>query len=83
MLGQAALLGKRLAEGQANDEANKIRRAYQLLFARDPDRREIDVGLSLLGEARNSGARGSAAELTAWEEYAQVLLCLNEFVYVD
>ncbi|HEV3444485.1 MAG TPA: PSD1 and planctomycete cytochrome C domain-containing protein, partial [Gemmataceae bacterium] len=78
MLGQAALLGKRLAEGQANDEANKIRRAYQLLFARDPDRREIDVGLSLLGEARNSGARGSAAELTAWEEYAQVLLCLNE-----
>ena len=60
-------------------------RVYALLFARQPLQQEIQVGLSLLAQspARNGSGRASGASLAAWEEYCQVLLCLNEFVYVD
>jgi hypothetical protein len=48
----------------------RVRRAYQLLFARGPTPAEVGLAKEFLA--------GSP-----WEQYAQVLLTSNEFLYVD
>ncbi len=59
----------------AKDDKGRIRYAYQLLYGRDPLAEEERIGLAFL-------KRGATPE-KAWAEYAQVLLCANEFIYVD
>ncbi len=64
-----ALAGRILREGPP-DNAGKIERVYLLLFGRPPSAREREIGLQAVNEG-------------AWAEYCQVLLCTNEFIYVD
>jgi hypothetical protein len=67
-------LASRLArEVPAGGEA-RVRRLYALALGRPPTREELDLGLGLLvpdGEA------------DPWARYCQVILCTNEFVYLD
>ncbi len=65
-------LAKR-AEG-ATPEA-RIRKACELALGRVPDPAEIDAGMAFVN------ARGG--DEAAWRDYCQVLLCLNEFVFVE
>ena len=55
----------------------RIRRAFLLAYGRPPRQPEVQLGLTFLASA------GEGAGLTAWEQYAQVLLAANEFMYVD
>jgi hypothetical protein len=73
ILAQTKALARRiLTEGK--DERARIERAYQLLYARPPLEDEVTIGLGFLARAgREAG----------WEAYCQVLLCANEFMYVD
>jgi len=66
---QGEALASRLTE--PTDEA-RIRHAYRLLFARQPDADELRIGLAFLKSEKN-----------AWPRYAQALLASNEFLYVD
>jgi hypothetical protein len=50
-----------------------------LLYARPATKPEIKLGLAALAQAR----AGTKETDLAWEEYCQVLLCANEFIYVD
>jgi cytochrome c553 len=73
ILEQRKALAKRVvAEGK--DERERIERAYALLYGRPPVEVEVKIGLDFL--AKGGGEK-------AWEEYCQVLLCANEFIYVD
>ncbi len=58
-------------EAPAGNEA-RIRHLYGLVLGRMPTQKEIDLGLQLL-------ARGP----DAWERYCLLILCTNEFVYID
>src|SRR5262249_21944898 len=71
---QAKALADRLVASGKDDKA-RLERAYALLYGRPPTKAEVGIGLGFLKAA------GGAAQ--AWEEYAQVLLCANEFVHVD
>ena len=51
-------------------DAEKIRAAYRLLFQREPDARELALGLDYV----KSGS---------WAQYARVLLGSNEFLFVN
>jgi hypothetical protein len=87
VLAQAKALAGRLLKGGAEDPA-RIRRAYALLYARPPGAEELAAGLAFLQRARAaappaSRAPGADADGRAWEEYSVVLLCANEFMYVD
>jgi hypothetical protein len=62
------------AEGDADDQA-RIEKLYRLLYGRPPVADEVKLGLRSLVSAGDATA--------AWERYCQVLLCANEFVYVD
>ena len=61
----------------ALDDAGRIRHAFVRLYGRPVSERELRLGLAFL-----SGG-DSRAPLTRWEQYAQVLLSTNEFLYVD
>jgi len=75
---QAEQLAKRLADGGA-DNAARIQKAYRLLYAREARDSEVLLGLQFL-----QGLGGNAKESApAWQQYAQVLLTANEFLFLD
>jgi hypothetical protein len=69
---QAQALAKRLL-AIPNDDHAHIVRAYLLLYGRSPTAKETQIGLKFLGSADDR----------AWTDYCQLLLCANEFIYVD
>ena len=58
------------------EEQNFAWWAYALLFGRPPSDEEVAIGLDALSAA-------TEGESAAWEAYAQILLCSNEFLYID
>ena len=72
---RAAAFAARL-QGGAEDDPTRIALAHRLLFAREPDDTERALALKFLRGA-------SAAEMSRWEQYAQLLLASNEMLYVD
>jgi hypothetical protein len=76
MVRNARALSARLA-APASDDADRIRQAFLHLYARPASESEIALGLSFLHTAEPGGT------LSPWEQYAQVLLSANEFMFVD
>lgn len=74
---------KALASSLSNEtdisNSERIRRAFLLLYGRPATEREVQLGLDFLS-APDTSAEGT---LTRWQQYAQVLLSANEFLYVD
>ena len=44
---------------------------------------ELQMGLAFLAAGDPPGGRSKPSGLTRWEQYAQVLLSANEFLYMD
>jgi hypothetical protein len=79
---QAGKLAERVFP-KGSDEA-RIAEAYRLLFGRAPTKQEVDVGLHFLRTTpEKPGNLVNGEPLTAWKEYARVLLSANEFEFVD
>jgi hypothetical protein len=72
VLERAKQLSARVATEGGGDDAAKLAWLYRTLFARDPDAKEIEIGKSLVGPTG-----------VGWDAYCHVLLCANEFMYVD
>jgi mono/diheme cytochrome c family protein len=79
MVAQAKALSSRL-EKEAADDASRVRRAYELAFARPATEEEISLGVRYL---QTTDAAGNPSKLTRRERYCQALLASNEFMYVD
>jgi hypothetical protein len=71
-LEQAKAVDGRLAKEIGQDTEKRIRRVYQLLYARLPDAGEVKLGVEYLNDSGNT-----------WPEYLQVLLGAAEFASVD
>ena len=82
MARSARTLAAQLAAGPGRDDAARIRRAFPLLYGRPVTEQELRLGLDFLHDPDRIGSDASTA-LTPWEQYAQVLLSANEFLYVD
>jgi hypothetical protein len=74
-LAQAKALAERVLKREAKEDSERIMWLYALLYGREPRAIELEIGL------RATGAESERA--AAWERYCQVLLCANEFVFVD
>src|SRR5262249_49038779 len=72
---QAKALAARAGEAAPEE---RVRRLYRFVFGRAPTADEVALGLAFV-----RGTPTSEAGLTAWEQYAQVLLLANEFAFVD
>ena len=62
----------------ASDDMTRLQRAYQLLYGRAPSDAERQLGQEYLGQPLSP----SPDQLSRWEQYAQVLLSANEFMYI-
>ena len=79
---QAGKLAERVFP-KPTDEA-RIAEAYRLLYGRAPTKQEVDIGLGFLKTTPESAGNTVSGEpITAWREYARVLLSANEFEFVD
>jgi hypothetical protein len=67
-------LAARVAREAAKDDEARIRRLYALAFGRPPTRAELDLGAQIL-------APGAGPH--PWDRYCHLILCTNEFVYLD
>ena len=81
---QAAALAARITAPAGAGEPtptvpDQIRRAYQLLFGRDPTDNEMRIGGTFLTEGQTDRPPGA----DAWAHYAQALLGSNEFLFID
>jgi hypothetical protein len=75
-------LSDRLA-AQTNDDRERIRNAYNLLLSRAPTADEEQIGLSYLESAPTKSTEDPIQKApTPWEQYAQVLLSCNEFLFL-
>lgn len=64
------------------DPRAKVMALYQILFARNPSAGELADGLGFVEDNLSNGPP-QPVYLGPWEQYAQALLCSNEFVFVD
>ena len=74
ILEQTKALAKRITDGDKDDQAANSAGVHAAVRPAAVDE-EVKIGLDFL-------KRGGGTE-KAWEEYCQVLLCANEFIYVD
>lgn len=79
MVQQATALSNRLKAAAATDK-DRIEAAFPLLFSRPATEREVQIGLDFL---TNAGTDAPGQKIDAWQQYAQALLSLNEFMYID
>jgi hypothetical protein len=66
---QAKLFASRVEEGAPNDVAKQIDLAYRIALSRSPDDKELEIGMDLV---KKQGL----------VDFAQVVLNLNEFLYL-
>lgn len=74
---QARHLAERLVREIPEGNEARIERAYQLLLGRKPQEEELEIAQSVV-----SGADGAVPNV-GWIDLAHVLLCSNEFIYLD
>ena len=75
---QAKALVGRAEIASSQENSAKIERLYELVYQREPTTSEITEARRFVEADANASAK-----LTAWQQYAQVLLESNEFVFVD
>jgi len=80
MVRQARGLARRLTSDPAGDDAERVRRAFPVLYGRPAGDDEVAWGVEFL---RGVGTPEGITSLSAWEQYAQALLGANEFAFVD
>ena len=68
---QAELLAARVEKEAGTDDSARIRRSYELLYARLATDKEVATGVAFL-----------ASGDTSWTQYAQMLLASSEFTTV-
>jgi hypothetical protein len=65
-------------------DAARITEAYRLLYGRAPTAKELEIGLQFLKTTpEKPGNTVNGEPVTAWKQYARVLLSANEFEFVD
>jgi hypothetical protein len=86
---QARRLAARSEVAGAADPAERLRQLYRLAYGRAPAADELALGLRYVKEAEGAAvpvsqpAPEAANRLAPWEQYAQILLMSNEFIFVD
>ena len=76
IIAEARSLAARLQKLPGNDEA-RIRHAYALLFAREPEADEVSFAREFLQQT------AADSNMSGWEQLVQALLATNEMLFLD
>lgn len=79
MAARARTLAARV-HAEAADDGLRIEIVYRLLYSRTPTDEEREAARAFLAEPQGAA---DPNHLTLWEQYAQVLLSSNEFMYLE
>lgn len=77
---QAKALAARPEVAAAPDPEAKVRTLHRLALQRNPTTDEIQLALNFVAAANKDATK---SQLGPWEQWAQVLLLTNEFLFVD
>ena len=84
---QAQALAERLLADAAQTDEQRIARAHQVVFGRNPTVEEsVQASEFLTDYAASPVAQARPVEVRsrmAWQSYCQILMCSNEFLYVE
>jgi hypothetical protein len=72
-----------VADGATSDQ--RIRHMFLLALSREPDASELQASLDYISElAAEHGVEGTdvAGSVAVWQDFAQSIFCLKEFIYV-
>ncbi|WP_263352875.1 PSD1 and planctomycete cytochrome C domain-containing protein [Acidicapsa acidisoli] len=79
---QAGILAERV-HSEATDK-DRIVKLYQFVFQRKPSDEELELGLKFLSTTPERAGYAVAGEpITAWRQYARIMLSSNEFQFLD
>ena len=87
-LAQTRVIAGRLI-ASAPDDPGRIAFAYRLLYGRLPSVAETKIGMGFLSRFANRpqekapAVPNQSSGTRAWEVYSQILICANEFLYID
>jgi hypothetical protein len=76
---QSAALAERICRELPDDLDGQVRRAYQLLYGREPTGRQKELAREFFAPAANDPAQ----RIELWKQYAQALLGSNESAFID
>ena len=86
MVTNAAAIATRLFSASRPDQndSERIRQAYHLLYGRAVTERELKLGLAYLQspEPATAGAPAPHNRPSRWQRYTQALLAANEFLFI-
>lgn len=84
---QAKQLGQRLMADETMSDEDRLEKAHRLAFGRKPSPEELAQAKEFVAAYLAAEAAQALPEaerrLAAWQSYCQILLCENEFLYVD
>ena len=78
----ARSFARRISPTQATPLEDAVRAGYQIALARQPTRDELDDGIAFIRQQLPTYPENQRRE-SALADFCQVLMCLNEFIYVD
>ena len=79
---QAGVLAERV-HGEATDK-DRIIKLYEYVFQREPSADELGLGLKFLNTTpEKAGYAVTGEPITAWRQYARIMLSSNEFQFLD
>lgn len=84
-------LANRLLTDNKLDDQQRVRRAYQWLFGRNPDATELEIALQYIAQSQSAlqpdlvmnSDYSDETKQTAWQSYAHALLGSNELLFLD
>jgi hypothetical protein len=71
-----------LAASGGSDAAARVRRLYELAYARMPSDVEITAALEFLAERGAGGDGGDGDALEPWADLCHVLMNVREFIFI-
>ncbi len=78
----ARSMARRIAPDSTTPLETAVRQGYRIALARDPDRDELADGIAFIQRQLPTYPENARRE-SALADFCQVLLCLNEFIYVE
>ena len=79
----AEKFSKRLQAGPGVTVESRVREAYQLALSRQPTETEIAQMVGFINSQAASYGAADATKQRALADFCQLVLCLNEFMFVD
>ena len=83
VLGQAKAFAERVWKLSGPEQQNQVRTAFRIALGREPSAKQIADNVAFLNRRTAAQGNGQTAALEALTDLCDVILNLNEFLYIN